>query len=411
MLKIGILTFSRVANFGANLQGFSTYCYLKKQGFSPIFIDWEPEDFRKSQLDAYKTTQGKAHFDFFDQYCLKTKQCLNEDDIVKVIEEENIQGIIVGSDAVLQHHPLLTRIIFPTKKILCIPKISSTRMFPNPFWGTFYPKLKRKIPLVIFSASSQNSAYTFFSRKTKRDMWNYLKSFKYISTRDNWTKEMIKNISHNTINPTITPDPVFAFNYNATEYIPTRQEIITKYNLPEKYLLISFLRNNIVSLEWLNQLKEEAQKNNIQCIALPMPNGITFDHNFEYEIPTPLSPLDWYALIKYSYGYIGQNMHPIVVALHNGVPIFSFDSYGTTKLLRTVSINQSSKIYHILKHFHNENSRVAINTRFYKIPSAKSVLEKIQTFDTISEKETDSQLLEEYKLSMHQICDIFQHYN
>lgn len=53
-----------------------------------------------------------------------------------------------------------------------------------------------------------------------------------------------------------------------------------------------------------------------------MPTGIGFKHNFDFSITTPLPPLDWYALIKYAKGYIGENMHPIVVALHNAVPCF-----------------------------------------------------------------------------------------
>lgn len=45
-------------------------------------------------------------------------------------------------------------------------------------------------------------------------------------------------------------------------------------------------------------------------------------------ISIPLNPIDWYALIKYSKGYIGERMHPIVVSLHNSVPFYCFDEYG-----------------------------------------------------------------------------------
>lgn len=37
-MNIGILTFYKVANFGANIQGVSTYYYLKKIGYNPIFL-------------------------------------------------------------------------------------------------------------------------------------------------------------------------------------------------------------------------------------------------------------------------------------------------------------------------------------------------------------------------------------
>ena len=35
-MKIGVLTFLHVANFGANLQATSTYYYLINQGHTPI---------------------------------------------------------------------------------------------------------------------------------------------------------------------------------------------------------------------------------------------------------------------------------------------------------------------------------------------------------------------------------------
>lgn len=37
-MNIGILTYYRVANFGANLQAVSTYYYLKNNGYNPLFI-------------------------------------------------------------------------------------------------------------------------------------------------------------------------------------------------------------------------------------------------------------------------------------------------------------------------------------------------------------------------------------
>ena len=39
-MKIGVLTFLHVANYGANLQATSTYYYLKNQGHTPVFIDY-----------------------------------------------------------------------------------------------------------------------------------------------------------------------------------------------------------------------------------------------------------------------------------------------------------------------------------------------------------------------------------
>lgn len=43
-MNIGILTYYRVANFGANLQAVSTYYYLKNNGYNPLFILYESDD-------------------------------------------------------------------------------------------------------------------------------------------------------------------------------------------------------------------------------------------------------------------------------------------------------------------------------------------------------------------------------
>lgn len=66
----------------------------------------------------------------------------------------------------------------------------------------------------------------------------------------------------------------------------------------------------------------------MHCIAFPMPVGIRFKHPFAYEIGIPLPVLNWYGLIKYASAYVGSNMHPIIVSLHNGTPCYSIDYWG-----------------------------------------------------------------------------------
>jgi hypothetical protein len=406
MKRIGILTFARVVNFGANLQGLSTYCYFKKHGYSPIFIDWEPEDFAKRQNMEAKTIQGKAHFDFFDFFCQKTRKCRNDQDIVRVVEEEKLNAIVIGSDAVLQHHPLITRIKFPTKHLYYIEKSDSARMFPNPFWGTFKVLLERDVPLIMMSGSSQNSPYQWFSRTEKERMAECLKGFSYISVRDTWTQKMVLNITDSEINPEITPDPVFAFNQNCSELIPRKTQILNKYELPDNYVIVSLLNDKVLSKEWLSDLSSYARNSGIECVALPMPDGMKFQHDFKYEIPTPLSPIDWYALIKYSRGYIGQNMHPVVVALHNALPVYSFDTYGITRFCGMKTNDYSSKIFHILQEFECQNHRTAVNKRNYSLPSPLQVLTVMSSANRLSLQNKAVELQSKYESMMTKIVKI-----
>ena len=69
-MKIGILTFANVPNFGANLQALSTISYLQNHGYNPILIKWEPEDFeaRFTSIKTQKQPQEHFHFALIPQH-------------------------------------------------------------------------------------------------------------------------------------------------------------------------------------------------------------------------------------------------------------------------------------------------------------------------------------------------------
>ena len=80
------------------------------------------------------------------------------------------------------------------------------------------------------------------------------------------------------------------------------------------------------SQEWIETFSRLAEAEGVTCVMLPFSHGNSFG-SLPHSIGLPLSPIDWYAIIKYSQGYVGNNMHPIVVSLHNQVPFYSFDTY------------------------------------------------------------------------------------
>lgn len=375
-MKIGILTYHKACNFGANLQLFSTYNYIRNQGHTPIIINWSTKALDDFFVRKTPVVQYEEHRRFREENLLLTRSCYTIYDVAKVIEEEDIKGVIIGSDAVLQHHPLLERLYFSRRKIIGVKGIGADRMCPNPFWGSFIPLLSKDLPVCMMSASSQNSEYHFLSLKEREMLKEHLLRFSYISTRDDWTSKMVSNITKGAIVPEVTPDPVFAFNYNVTNQL-SEDEIRTKYHLEKPYYVFSFLDDKTVDRDWLDNFQRITDKD---CIALPFPYGVRFNHPFKKEIGLPLSPLEWYALIKYSSGYIGHNMHPIVVSLHNSVPCFSFDNYGLVRLRYFVN-EKSSKIYHILKEFDLLGNRVSCKGNKSVSISANRVLELLDSYD------------------------------
>ena len=350
-MKIGILTFYRVINFGANLQALSTYRYLEKHGYTPILINYQSAEMLSSVDRRLQTDkQARAHLGFVDKYMHnQTKMCVTSEEVSKVMEEEGINRVIVGSDAVIQHHPLMSRIHVGRRKPFYIEKVIPERMFPNLAWGAGFPN---NVKLAMMSASSQNSRFDMFFHSLKMQMKSSLERFSYLSVRDSWTQQMLSAIMNKDY--PITPDPVFAFNQNAGDFVPSKEEILKKYNLPEKYVLVSLMRQSISETR-LSELYALLQDQGQHCVSLPMPTGHGFKDNFDYHIPEPLDPLDWYALIKYASAYIGSNMHPIIVCLHNAVPCFSIDNWGTKNFFNRPQNNGSSKIEHILASFGLEN--------------------------------------------------------
>ena len=164
--------------------------------------------------------------------------------------------------------------------------------------------------------------------------------------------------------------------------MPTREEILSKYNLPEKYVLISFWTRHLKD-SYVQNLAMKLEDCGLTPVAFPMPEHL-LDYGLKFKVRLPLSPLDWYALIKYSQGSIGERMHPIVVCLHNAVPFFCFDEYGTFKKtlfgLRKKYIPSSSKTFHILE-------KAGLNEWMYsylcekaRLPGPEAVVQKFLRF-------------------------------
>lgn len=150
-MKIGLLAYHAACNFGAFLQLLSTIEYVKKRGDDPIVINWIPKDFRKDYEKRSSPEVRALYAQLREIYYPMTEICETDKQVAKIIDEEGIDAVIIGSDAVLQHHPLRERIHFPCRRILYIGRPTSDRMYPNCFWGSFNKYLKYPVPVAVIS--------------------------------------------------------------------------------------------------------------------------------------------------------------------------------------------------------------------------------------------------------------------
>ena len=101
----------------------------------------------------------------------------------------------------------------------------------------------------------------------------------------------------------------------------------------------------LFSDDWYAQLYSKLKEKGFEVINMAMPEGCV-DIPCDRKIDVPLPPMEWYAIIKNAQGYIGQRMHPMIVAFNNIVPFFIFDHYAYKKGAQQLD---SSKIYDLLE--------------------------------------------------------------
>lgn len=403
-MKIGLLAYHSAANFGARLQLLSTYMFLKGRDYQPVIINWVPEDLERFYSHMASTAQKECLDTFSHQVWTETDKCRTSEDVAKVIEKEGIDAVIIGSDAVAKIN--FPQIVFPCKRIITYSRPSQDRVYPNPFWGEFLKYTTKVIPVAVMSASCESSPYEKIKKGQREEMDRAVKEYKYLSVRDTWTQNMFHYITGGRVAPPITPDPVFAFNHNATSIIPTKEELKKRFSLPDKYILLSFIRKS-VEQKWITEFERVAEGKGYTCISLPISYSNSV-YDTKRSIGLPLSPIDWYSLIAYSDGYVGHNMHPVVIALTNGVPVFSFDNYGKTHFWGLKGDGSSSKVLHILKKAGLEDCRVSCVGRRCDAPEPEVVLEKLLSFDKEKTKTFAQGYYEEYQKMMNDILKAIQ---
>lgn len=377
-MRVGILTYHCVPNFGAQLQAMSTVGYLKRMGHTPILLHWYPKDLEALYTRRVPKIQRKCQMQFAETHFPLSSLCRNEKQLIKEIERQQLDMIITGSDALFKYKPICDRErAFSKRKLRFVNNYVSTEdLDGNPFFCDYYGELSRKISVVAFSVSSQNCPYFRMTEDEREKMGRYLRNFKKITVRDRWTKSMVEEIA-GLENIEITPDPVFAFNQNCYVPIPSKEEIRTRFSLPEHYALFSFAKG-VLPIQYIEEIGHAIKQHGITPVVLAEPEGLG-DVFFSDQVDLPLSPIEWYSLIKNADAYIGTRMHPIIVSLHNAVPFFSYDGNGTSDIHGSFNQN-SSKIYDILKKANFENNTYPLRSHS-TMPSIERVVNTILSFD------------------------------
>lgn len=399
--RIAIITHFNVCNFGANMQALSTYSYLKKQGWNPILVNWA--NYQALLFTNVPQIQQDEHKNFVFDNLDVSPVLNNEAEIVNYLKDEKLFNIIVGSDAVFGLDTWLDRLSV-NRQGIHYRKSSPDKMFPNVFWLDQLQK-DETFKIAMMSVSSQNACYPLFKRDMKAGIAKCLKRYDYISVRDSWTQKMVKHICNRDVK--VTPDPMWAFeeNYNDHE---TKEAFLKRMNIDKSYILLGF--QNVLpekTASWIGQFMSLAHQSGYKCIPLPFAFGY-MPYEYDKQTNFPLSPFDWYKLIKFSNGYVGYNMHPIIVSMANNVPCFSIDNYGIN-VLKFFNIAKSSKIYDIFRMVGRLDCRCSLRDFFHTSKYTPSyVLNKLMNYDFSSGELFAKEQKDNYRVMMSNILKIFK---
>lgn len=391
-MKIGILTFHRPANFGANLQAYTSYKYFTSLGHETKIINFV----RNVDL-SYKgrvcDVQRAAHQKFVDEMLPVTKEIYTTDELKSLVKSENFELIAIGADAVWRSPE--DDCIFFAKWLFECPEIAD-------------------IPVISMSAAHMGNGFMNISDDKRKVIKNCLDKFTFISTRDTWTRDMINRDIYNGENKVqlINPDPVFMLD-SFNDAVWESQGLEAKgYYIMSLNANWNKGRNGNANLAWFKKFKAIVNAEGYKLVELPIPEGVS-GMPFDHTVPYPIDPLQWYLWLKNAKAYCGLRFHAIVSCISAGTPFFSIDSYGTcnyiTVLLQKLGMyklaargDENSKIRNILKDSKFEEYR--IDSFINNVPAKRlfNMLEKVNKNEI---RDLRDKFINEYANNMQQMLN------
>ena len=322
-MRIGILTYHLPANFGANLQAYASSRFFASMGHDVLVLNYA----RPADIDNRRKvpeSQLQAHRSFLKTRLPLTRQVNTPDELGKLVKEEGIEMIVIGADAVWRQ-PDHDNIYFAQ-------------------WLFEDPSLAH-IPVVAMSPAHMGDGFGDLDQQQRSLLSDCLKKFSFLTVRDEWTRHVLNRDIFNGQDyiELINPDPVFTLSLDKEEQWNSYGQQAKGYvvvTLPKNWT--KGIRQGLEHKLWFIRLKQSVHRRGLQLVELPLPEGPS-GMPFDFTVPYPIDPLQWFLWLKNAKYFIGLRFHAIVSCFAVGTPFFSFDSYTG------IGHPERSKIFHLLK--------------------------------------------------------------
>lgn len=368
-MKIGLLTLHRPANFGANLQAYTTVCLLKYAGHKVKVIDYI-RDTDRDYSNTIPEAQYRAHKEFVENRLPLTRQVSDEKGLIEVTKEERFDAIVIGADAVWRA-PKDHNIYFGQ-------------------WLKDAPELK-DVRIASLSPAHMGDGFKMLEPSQRTELRKCLEHFCFKAVRDSWTAQVINDdiFGGKKFITRINTDPVVMLS----QFVRNEKWISDGIE-SKKYYLMSLPKNwsnegHFISKrkKWFSKFKQLVNEAGYMLIELPQsfgPSGMDFD----YTIKEGLDPLQWYLWIMNAKAYCGLRFHAIVSSISSGTPFYSIDAYGdsgrASMLLDIAGFHATarkrdgrSKIYQLLSGTSMEKFRTGMHIEFESPGKVFHILENV----------------------------------
>jgi hypothetical protein len=291
---------------------------LKKRGIDAIVINYQDPRKVASFKKIVPEEQAKQHEAFFQQY-YNLSPLLSKPEEIETYCLENLDGVIVGSDAVFRlaakYSPrrIAKRVLRRDQQYASFSNLETL----SPFWLNWDTKTKNtSFTKTSLAASSRSTPFYFLKPKLMSDVRTAINDFDFVTVRDKWTQRMVQWLTLGRCPVEICHDPVFGLN--------------SAFDLPAdaraKDLSKTILVSVDVGTEWRTEFKKAANDRGYQVKLLPSAEDYFPYPESDGEVSLPMSPLDWYSNLANAAGYVGFRFHALVSCMSNQTPVVTVDT-------------------------------------------------------------------------------------
>ncbi len=189
-MKVNVINFHHVLNYGAVIQGYALCKFLNDNGHEAKLIDYRPfyflsQTYRPSLGVRKSIKKVKMNFNFYDfrkNYFNLTEKVFYNSDALQKYFKGSQDAFVCGSDQVWN------------------AKITNNRI-DSAYFLEFVPESARKIS---YAASI---GHTKFSRKDKEHIQSNLLSYHSLSVREDFAKSEVVDITDGKCIPDLVIDP------------------------------------------------------------------------------------------------------------------------------------------------------------------------------------------------------------